>query len=123
MSETKTSTNTNANANPVQAMVEARFGKAKLAELRNLFHGRKLNAIVVDDKMALLAPLTSKALGNYTRLVVDPESGIDVAARALLNELWLAGDEEIREDEEYFISAMMELQNIIELKKSSFTKL
>ncbi len=55
--------------------------------------------------------------------VVDSESGIDVAARALLNELWLASDEEIREDEDYFISAMMELQNIIELKKSSFTKL
>lgn len=107
----------------VQEMAESKFGKAKLAELRELYHGRQLNVIVVEDKIALLMPITAKALGNYTRMVIDQAAGLDVAAKALIDELWIAGDECIRDDEDYFISAMMELQNIIELKKSSFGKL
>ena len=104
-------------------MAEQRFGKAKLDEVKAMYNGRNLNVIVVEDKVALLGPLTAKALGNYTRSVIDSDRGIDVASKELINELWIAGDDEIRDDEDYFISAMMELQNIIELKRSSFCKL
>ena len=104
-------------------IAEAKFGKEKLAELKSQFNGRKLNIIAVEDKMAVLMPLTAKALSNYTRRIMEPDGGIDIAAKELINELWVAGDDVIRDDEDYFISAMMEIQNIIELKKSSFTKL
>ena len=104
-------------------MAEAKFGKSKLDEVKALYNGRRINVIAVEDKVALLGPLTAKALGNYTRSVIDSDRGIDVASKELINELWIAGDDEIRDDEDYFISAMMELQNIIELKKSSFCKL
>ena len=40
----------------------------------------------------------------------------------LINELWLGGDDEIRDDDEYFMSAMIEVQNLIEVKKSAFGK-
>ena len=102
---------------------EKKFGKEKLAELKAQYNGRNLNIIAVEDKMAVLMPLTAKALSNYTRRLIDPDGGIDIAAKELINELWIAGDDVIRDDEEYFISAMTEIQNIIELKKSSFTKL
>ena len=66
--------------------------------------------------------VTAKALSNYTRMMVDPDGGLDEAVKQLMNELWLGGDEEIRENEEYFISAMTEIQNLIEVKKSAFSK-
>ena len=104
-------------------LAEKRFGKEKLAEIKAQYPGRKLNIIVVEDKVALLQPMTAKALSNYTQMVVDPKGGLDTAAKCLFDEVWIGGDEAIREDEEYFISAMMEIQNIIEIKKSSFGKL
>lgn len=108
----------------VQAIAEKRFGKDKLAELQNLYSGRKLNIIVVEDKVAVLAPITAKAVANYTRRIVyDEAGGIDVASKELLNELWLAGDDCIRDDEDYFISAMMMVQNLVEIKQGSFGKL
>ena len=104
-------------------LAEKRFGKEKLAQIKAQFPGRKLNVIAVEDKVALLQPMTAKALSNYTQMVVDPKGGLDTAAKCLMDELWIGGDEAIRDDEEYFISAMMEIQNIIEIKKSSFGKL
>ena len=103
-------------------MAELKFGKEKLEELKARFHGRKLNIIVVEDKICVLMPLTSKALSNYTRMMIDSDGGLDTAAKQLLDELWLGGDEEIRDDEEYFIAAMTEIQNLIEVKKSGFGK-
>lgn len=104
-------------------IAEQRFGKSKLDEVKALYNGRTINVIAVEDKVVLLGPLTAKALGNYTRSVIDPDKGLDVASKELINELWIIGDDELRDDDNYFISAMMELQNIVELKKSSFGKL
>ena len=50
--------------NPVIALAEQKFGKEKLAELQAQFPGRKLNILVVEDKVAVLMPLTPKALSN-----------------------------------------------------------
>ena len=101
-------------------MAELKFGKEKLAELKAQFPGRKLNIIVVEDKVAILMPVTAKAISDYTRLFTDPEAGLDVASKCIMNELWLIGDEELRDDEEYFTTAMIQVQNVVELKKSAF---
>ena len=106
----------------VAEMAELKFGKEKLAALKAQFPGRQLNIRVVEDKICVLMPLTAKALSNYTRMMINPDGGLDEAVKQLMNELWLGGDEEIRENEEYFISAMTEIQNLIEVKKSSFSK-
>lgn len=107
----------------ISQIVEARFGKEKIAELQEQFKGRKLNVIAVDDKVAILAPLTPRVLSDYTRMCMEKDTGIDTAAKMLIDTLWLGGDEVIRDDEEYFMSAMIEVQNLIELKKSFSGKL
>ncbi len=101
-------------------LAEQRFGKDELDRLSKEFGGRKLNIIAVEDKVAVLQPINAKVLSDYTRTVVNGE--LDVASRQLLNDLWIGGDECIRDDEEYFMSAMIEIQNVIELKKSTFGK-
>lgn len=103
-------------------MAELKFGKEKLAELKAQFPGRKLNIIVVEDKVCVLMPINSKALSNYTRTMIDSNGGLDEAAKQLLNELWLGGDDAIRDDDEYFTAAMTEIQNLIEVKKSASGK-
>lgn len=97
-------------------LAEQRFGKEKLDQLSKEFNGRKLCIIAVEDKIAVLKPLNAKELSDYTRTMMS--AGLDVAARQLLDALWLGGDECIRDDEDYFMAAMVELQNVIELKKA-----
>ena len=99
-------------------LAEQRFGKEKLDQLSKEFNGRKLCIIAVEDKIAVLKPLNANELSDYTRTMMS--AGLDVAARQLLDALWLGGDECIRDDEDYFMAAMVELQNVIELKKSTF---
>ena len=98
------------------------YQQEKLEQLKAQFNGRKLNIIVIEDKVAVLAPLSAKALSDYTRMVIDPKAGPEQATRLLLDQLWLGGVEEIRNDEDYFMSAMVEMQNLIELKKSTSGK-
>ena len=99
-------------------LAEQRVGKEKLDQLSKEFNGRKLCIIAVEDKIAVLKPLNAKELSDYTRTMMS--AGLDVAARQLLDALWLGGDECIRDNEDYFMAAMVELQNVIELKKSTF---
>lgn len=111
------------NERTISGIVETRFGKDIISKLQEQFKGKKLNVIVVEDKVAILAPLTPRVLSDYTRMCMDKDASIDVASKMLIDTLWLGGDEEIRNDEEYFMSAMIEVQNLIELKKSLSGKL
>lgn len=106
----------------ISQIVEERFGKEKMAQLQAQYNGRQLNIIIVEDKVAVLAPLTPKVLSGYTRMVMDPNGGVDAAAKFLIDTLWLGGDDVIRDDDDYFMSAMVEIQNLMELKKSSSGK-
>jgi len=98
-----------------------KFG-AKYQELKKQYAPRKLNVIKVEDKVALLRPVGAAEVSTFSMMTVNPEMGLDKASEYLLNELWLEGDDVIINDEEYFISAMLQLQNVVELKKSSFYK-
>ena len=104
----------------IESLLEERFGKVKIAEMRAAFPGRKLNVIVVEDKLCVLRPLTAKDLSSYSMLVMKGDEGLEQGARYLLDALWLGGDEEIRNDEDYFMAAMLQIQNSVELKKSDF---
>lgn len=103
-------------------MLEKRYG-AKLEEYKKQFAPRKLSVIVVEDKSAILRPVTAAEMGQYSLMIAGENGGLDTACRYLLESLWLDGDNCIRDDEEYFISAMLQLQNVIELKKSSFLRI
>lgn len=87
------------------------------------FAPRKLNYIEVEDKCAILRPIGAKEISAYSMALVDPTKGMEVATRYLLEELWIDGDNELRDDEDFFIGAMLQMQNVIETKKSRFIKL
>jgi len=105
----------------LESQLNEKFGK-KYQEWKNQYSPRKLNVIKVEDKIALLRPIGAAEVSTFSMMTVNPEMGLDKASEFLLNELWLDGDNEIINDEEYFISAMLQLQNVVELKKSSFYK-
>lgn len=106
-----------------KSVVVERFGAEKIAQWKSEYGKRPLSVITVADKVAVLRPITATELSQYSMMVASPGGGLDTASRYLLEELWIDGDNEIRDDEEYFMGAMLQLQNTIELKKSSFTRL
>lgn len=104
----------------IEHILEKRFGEERVRGWRDEYAPRKLCVIAVEDKVAVLRPIRSAELSQYSMLVADPNAGMDKAGRYLMDALWIAGDEAIRTDEECFMSAMLQLQNVIELKKSAF---
>ena len=110
-------------ANEVRQILVEKFGEEKVLFWEKEYVPRKLNVIEVEEKVAVLRPIGANEIAQYSMALVDPTKGMEVATRFLLEELWLDGDNEIKDDEEYFISAMLQIQNVIETKKSRFTKL
>ena len=78
-----------------------KFG-AKYQDLKKQYAPRKLNVIKVEDKIALLRPVGAAEVSTFSMMTVNPEMGLDKASEYLISELWLDGDMEIVNDEEYF---------------------
>lgn len=76
---------------------------------------RRLSVIEVEDKMIVLKPITPAVMARYSMMLSS--DGMDVATRYALNELTLGGDMELIDDDEYFMSAMMQFATVVELKK------
>ncbi len=87
------------------------FSKDRVDAWRKQFGKRKLNIIEVEDAVAVLQPITADEIAHYSMMVTDPEGGLVNASRYILETLWLDGDERIKEDEDYFISAMLQVQH------------
>jgi len=118
----KQETKTENQDSSVQGMREkliARFGE-KVEKWQKEFAPRKLNVIEVEGKYAVLRPVGVEEVGEYTMMIVNPEIGFTKASDYLLNELWIDGDSEILENEEYKIAAILQVRNALELKKSAF---
>lgn len=113
----------NAVALDVRALLVERFGETKVSDWEKQYAPRQLNIIQVEDKLAVLRPVGAEEVSQFSMMVANPELGVAKASSYLLNELWIGGDEEIRSDEEFFISAMLQIQSVIELKKSNFYRL
>lgn len=98
-----------------------RFGKERVEEWQKEYAPRKLNVIEVEGKLAVLRPIRASEVANYSYLYLT--EGMDKACSFVMSELWIDGDNEIRDEEEYFISAMLQVESVINLKKSTFYKL
>lgn len=101
-------------------LLNKRFGAEKVAAWKKDYAPRKLNVIEVEDKICLLRPIGATEVSQFSMMVANPEVGLEKACEYLIAELWIDGDMELQNDEEYFISAMTQIQNTIELKKSNF---
>lgn len=106
----------------IKDLLIERFGNEKVENWQKQFAPRKLSVIVVEDKLAVLRPITASELGQFSVMVAG-EDGLETACRYILSALWIDGDNCLRDDEEYFMGAMLQVQNAIELKKSAYYKL
>ena len=106
--------------NDVLARLYERFGRQRIEGWQQEYAPRKLTVIEVEGKLAVLRPIGVAEIGTYTMMTVNSELGFVKANEFLLSELWLDGDSEIRDNEEYLIAALLQVQNSLELKKSSF---
>ena len=97
-----------------------KYSAEKIASWRKQYAPRQLNVLVVEDAVAVLRPIGAKEISDYSMMVTSEDVGLEKASRYLIEELWIDGDRKILDDEEYFISAMLQSQRVIELKKSSF---
>ena len=78
----------------------------------------ELFEITVEDKSCILHRPTRKDL-SYASAVKDPVKMSEV----MLNALWVAGDEEIKEDDSLFLAAIQKMQDILEVKEAEIKKL
>ena len=80
-------------------------------------HG-DLFEISVEEKSCILHRPTRKDL-SFVSVVKDPIK----MSEAMLNQLWVAGDEEIKTDDALFLAAIQKMQNVREVKEAEIKKL
>lgn len=104
----------------LQQRLYDKFGQEKVKELKKQFPTKNLIVIEIDDKLALLRPPTIEEVANVSVMMAsaDLADSMVTASRFLLSCLWLMGDQQLQDDDEYFASIMLQLQNIIEVKKT-----
>ena len=79
-------------------------------------HG-DLFEISVEEKSCILHRPTRKDL-SFVSVVKDPIK----MSEAMLNQLWVAGDEEIKTDDALFLAAIQKMQNVLEVKEAEIKK-
>ena len=104
----------------LQERVEDKVG-GKLEEWRKRYAPKQLSIIEVEDKVLVLRPITTDVMAKYSMMMAT--DGMDVATRYALNELALGGDSCVIDEDDYFMSAMMQFATVIELKKAVVSKL
>lgn len=80
-------------------------------------HG-DLFEISVDGKSCILHKPTRKDL-SYASVVKDPIK----LTETLLNQLWVAGDEEIKTDDELFMAVSNRMDEVLRVKEAEIKKL
>ncbi len=80
-------------------------------------HG-DLFEISVDGKSCILHKPTRKDL-SYASVVKDPIK----LTETLLNQLWVAGDEEIKTDDELFMAVSNRMDEVLKVKEAEIKKM
>lgn len=80
-------------------------------------HG-DLFEISVEEKSCILHRPTRKDL-SFVSVVKDPIK----MSEAMLNQLWVDGDEEIKTDDALFLAAIQKMQDVLEVKEAEIKKL
>lgn len=92
--------------------------KKEITELKAR-HGQ-LFMITVDDKACVLKKPSRKVLSLASSVATkDPMKFNEI----ILKNCWVAGDEEIKTDDDYFLGASSKIAEIIEIKEAELVKL
>lgn len=78
----------------------------------------ELHEITVEDKSCIIRKPNRKDL-SYASTLKDPIK----MSETLLNQLWVAGDEEMRNDDNYFLAAVGTLEEVLKVKTAEIKKL
>lgn len=97
-----------------------KFGE-QLDVWKSQYAPKQLMVIAVEDKLIVLKPMTPAVFSQYSMLLAS--DGMAEATRYALNELTLGGDAEVIDDDDYFMSAIMQFNAVVELKKGRASKL
>jgi hypothetical protein len=108
----------NTNPNPEQAAADLAAYNAKIAAIKAKFPN--CFEITVGDKTAYLKGVDRKTISMATTIAGEDKVKI---CELILDACWIEGDEEIRDDDEYFLGAMAQIQGLISIKTSSLKKL
>lgn len=93
-----------------------KYTKEQIAEWKRK-HG-ELFEITVEGKSCILHRPTRQDL-SYASVVKDPIK----MSETMLNQLWVAGDEEIKADDSLFLAAIQKMQEVLEVKEAAIKKL
>lgn len=93
-----------------------KYTKEQIAEWKSK-HG-DLFEISVDGKSCILRKPNRKDL-SYVSVVKDPMKMSEV----MMKQLWVAGDEEIREQDDLFLAAIPKMEEVLKVKEATIKKL
>ena len=93
-----------------------KYTKEQIAEWKDK-HG-ELFEITVEGKSCILHRPTRRDL-SYASVVKDPIKMSEV----MLAQLWVAGDEEIKTQDDLFLAAIQKMQDVLEVKEAEIKKL
>ena len=94
------------------------INEKQIAELKAKYPGKELYLVTVEGKGCILRSPGRQDL-SYASVVKDPIKLNEV----LLNQLWVAGDEEIKTDDALFFAAAAKLTGLMETKEAELKKL
>jgi len=106
------------------ALANTRYGEEEVKKLSNANKGIFFLPVMGDDgeidKMALMRPIDRNILSYASTKITD--EGLYAFLEAAMRECWIDGDDEILEDDEYFIPAADSFNKIMQGKKASLLK-
>jgi|GEM_PF-3777460 len=107
-----------------EAWAVERFGEQELKALSNKHKGLWYLSIVDDEgnieKCLVLQPINRHILSYASTKIA--EDGLYVFLEAVMRECAVGGDQEVIEEDDYFIPAAMVLDDILKGKKASLLK-
>jgi hypothetical protein len=89
-----------------------------IAELKAKHPGKELYLVTVEGKGCILRSPSRQDL-SYASVVKDPIKLNEV----LLNQLWVAGDEEMKTDDSLFMGVCAKMEEVLKIKEAEIKKL
>lgn len=96
----------------------ARFGQEQVDKWKAQYNNREIIALGVEGKFAALRPPLAEDISDY--LMAIGENGLNKAVAMIIETLWLDGDLELINEEDYYIAVFLQMNNILEGKKAAF---
>lgn len=107
-----------------QALADKTYGADQVVKWSN--ENKGLWFLAIEDQeggieaMAVMKPITRQILSYASTKITD--DGLYAFLEVCMRDCWVAGDEKIMDEDEYFIPAAMQFNKILEGKKAALVK-